>query len=165
MGAIGRRVAEIAEVFGCHVICFSASGKKYDTKYEQVDFEQLLKRSDILSVHAPLNAYTEKLMNEEAFSKMKESAFFLNLARGPIVDEQALTDALNQGKIAAAGLDVLEVEPMSLDSPLFQVEDQSKLFITPHIAWAAVETRMRCVEITVANIGRYLKDDSLNRVY
>ena len=165
MGAIGRMVAKIAEAFGCHVICCSASGNKYDTPYEQVDFSELLKRSDILSIHAPLNNHTDNLMNHAAFEKMKKTAILLNLARGPIVNEIDLAEALDTGKIAGAGLDVLSVEPISGENPLQNIQDSRKLLITPHIAWAATESRKRCVEETVNNIQRYMQKSSQNKVY
>ncbi|MDO4632934.1 MAG: D-2-hydroxyacid dehydrogenase [Eubacteriales bacterium] len=165
MGAIGRRVAEIAAVFGCHVICYSASGKKYDSAYEQVGFDELLERADILSVHAPLNEYTEGLMNREAFRKMKSSAIFLNLARGAIVDEEGLYQALEENDIAGAGLDVLCKEPMDSANPLLKIQDSGKLIITPHIAWAAKETRFRVVDEVVKNIQRFTDGDTKNRVY
>lgn len=165
LGAIGRRVAEIAEVFGCHVICYSASGGKYDSPYEQVEFEELLKRSDFLSIHAPLNEYTENLMTSEVFDKMKKSAILINVARGPIVNEQDLYEALTEGKIAGAALDVLKKEPMDPDNPLLKIQDSNKLIITPHIAWAAKETRFRVVDEVVKNIERFQNGDTTNRVY
>lgn len=165
LGAIGRKVAEIASAFGCKVICCSASGKIYDSPYEQVSFDELLKRSDVLSVHAPLNAYTNQIMDKGAFAKMKSSAIFLNLARGLIVNEQDLADALNNGEIAAAGLDVLAEEPMNPDNPLLNIQDSQKLFITPHIGWAATETRKRCVDEVCKNIRRFLDGDLTNRIY
>lgn len=165
LGAIGRRVAEIAEVFGCHVICYSASGGKYDSPYEQVEFEELLKRSDFLSIHAPLNGYTENLMTSEVFDKMKNSAILINVARGPIVNEQDLYEALTEGKIAGAALDVLKKEPMDPDNPLLKIQDSNKLIITPHIAWAAKETRFRVVDEVVKNIERFSKGDDTNRVF
>lgn len=165
LGAIGRRVAEIAEAFGCHVVCYSASGGKYDSPYEQVGFDELLKRSDFLSIHAPLNEYTENLMTAEVFDKMKPSAILVNVARGPIVNEQDLYDALIEGKIAGAALDVLKKEPMDPDNPLLKIKDSNKLIITPHIAWAAKETRFRVVDEVVKNIERFYKGDSTNRVY
>ena len=165
VGAIGRKVAEIAQAFGCHVICYSASGRKYDTEYEQVSLDEILSRSDILSVHAPLNQYTENLMTLDAFKKMKKSAIFLNLARGPIVNEADLYTALTEGDIAGAGLDVLSKEPMDPENPLLKIQDSKKLIITPHIAWAAKETRFRVVDEVVKNIQRYQKEDKTNRVY
>ena len=97
----GRKVAQIAEAFGCHILCYSASGSKYNTTYEQVGLDELLSRSDIVSVHAPLNAYTENLMTLENFRKMKKTAIFLNLARGAIVNEADLYTALTEGSIGS----------------------------------------------------------------
>ena len=165
MGAIGQRVAQLAEAFGCHVICYSASGSKYDLGYEQVDFDELLSRSDILSVHAPLNKHTENLMTLEAFRKMKKSAIFINVARGAIVDEEGLYTALKEDAIAAAALDVLVKEPMDPENPLLKIQDSGRLVITPHIAWAAKETRFRVVDEVAENIRRFMRGDEKNRVY
>lgn len=165
LGAIGRRVAEIASVFGCKVICYSASGRKYESPYEQVEFEELLERSDFLSVHAPLNIHTENLMTLEAFRKMKKSAIFINVARGAIVNEQDLYTALTEGEIAGAALDVLVQEPMNPENPLLKIQDSNRLIITPHIAWAAKETRFRVVEEVVKNIERFMNGETKNRVY
>lgn len=165
LGAIGRRVAEIAAVFGCHVICYSASGHRYESPYEQVEFEELLSRSDFLSVHAPLNSYTENLMTLDAFRKMKKSAVFINVARGPIVNEGDLYTALMEDEIAGAALDVLSKEPMDPANPLLKIKDSKKLLITPHIAWAAKETRFRVVDEVVKNIERFRCGDDTNRVY
>lgn len=147
LGTIGRRVADIAALFGAKVIYYSASGAPKQDGYEQVDFDTLLKTSDIISVHAPLNEYTENLVDASAFAKMKKSCIFLNLGRGPIVVEQDLADALDKGWISAAGLDVLCTEPMNADNPLLHIQDSRKLFITPHIAWASVEARTRLMQI------------------
>lgn len=156
LGTIGRRVADIAKAFGARVIYYSASGSPAQEGYEQVDFETLLATSDIVSVHAPLNEYTKDLMDREAFAKMKKTAIFLNLGRGPIVVEQDLYEALETGEIAAAGLDVLCEEPMSETNPLAKVKDSKKLIITPHIAWASVEARNRLMQIIVEQIREFL---------
>ena len=155
LGTIGRRVAEIAKVFGAKVIYYSSSGSPAQDGYEQVDFDTILQTSDILSVHAPLNEHTEHLMNAEAFSKMKPSAIFLNLGRGAIVIEQDLYDALENGTIMAAGLDVLSQEPMSADHPLLKFKDSRRLFITPHIAWASVEARTNLMNIIQGQIKEF----------
>lgn len=155
LGAIGRRVADIAKMFGCHVIYYSTSGKNDQPGYERVDFDTLLAESDIVSVHAPLDENTEDLMNAETFHKMKNTAIFLNLGRGPIVVEQDLADALQAGEIAAAGLDVLSVEPMAADNPLRAIKDSEKLIITPHIAWASVEARTRLMKLVEKNIREF----------
>lgn len=156
LGTIGRRVADIAKAFGARVIYYSASGSPAQEGYEQVDFETLLTTSDIVSVHAPLNEYTKDLMDKEAFAKMKKTAIFLNLGRGPIVVEQDLYEALETGEIAAAGLDVLCEEPMSETNPLAKIKDSKKLIITPHIAWASVEARNRLMQIIVEQIREFL---------
>ena len=164
MGAIGQKVAQIATVFGCKVICYSASGRTYDMPYEQVDFDTLLANSDILSVHAPLNEYTKGLMNYDAFCKMKTSAYFINVGRGPIVVEEDLARALEEDQIRAAGLDVLCVEPMPLDNPLLKFKDSSKIIITPHVAWATSEARQRCVDVVTENIKAFLRGEEKNVV-
>ena len=164
MGAIGQKVAQIATVFGCKVICYSASGRTYDMPYEQVDFDTLLAKSDILSVHAPLNEYPKGLMNYDAFYKMKTSAYFINVGRGPIVVEEDLARALEEDQIRAAGLDVLCVEPMPIDNPLLKFKDSSKIIITPHVAWATSEARQRCVDVVTENIKAFLRGEEKNVV-
>ncbi|MCC8029974.1 MAG: D-2-hydroxyacid dehydrogenase [Lachnospiraceae bacterium] len=156
LGAIGRRVADIAGMFGCHVIYYSASGSPRQKGYEQVDLDTLLETSDIVSVHAPLNESTQDLMNAEAFHKMKNSAIFINVGRGPIVVEEDLADALERGEIAAAGLDVLRTEPMTEDNPLRRFRDSTKLLITPHIAWASAEARARLMAILLEQVRDFL---------
>lgn len=157
LGNIGRRVADIAKVFGCRVIYYSTSGKNQQKDYERVEFDTLLRESDIVSVHAPLTADTEHLMNREAFAKMKKTAVFLNLGRGPIVVEEDLAGAIEQGVIAAAGLDVLCKEPMSADNPLLRIKDSNRLFITPHIAWASLEARTRLMQIIAGQIREFME--------
>lgn len=157
LGAIGRRVADIATAFGAEVIYYSASGAPAQKGYTQTDFDTLLSRSDILSIHAPLNEYTQGIMNMEAFRKMKPQAILLNLGRGPIVREADLAEALNAGEIQAAGLDVLDLEPMAADSPFLSVKDKDRLLITPHIAWAAVESRQRLMQIIAGQIEEFLR--------
>lgn len=156
MGNIGRRVAEIAKVFGCNVIYYSTTGKNQQQDFRRVEWEELLTQSDIISVHAPLTDATLNLMDAEAFAKMKPSAIFINVGRGPIVVEEDLCRALETGEIAAAGLDVLREEPMSKDNPLQRIQDSSKLVITPHIAWASVEARKRLMKIVEKQIEDFL---------
>lgn len=167
MGAIGSKVADIAEAFGCRVICYSASGGKYrlSGNRKQVDFDSLLKESDILSIHAPLNDKTKGLMDLEAFQKMKNTAVLINVARGPIVNQEALYQALTEDMIAGACLDVLTEEPMAENNPLIKIQDSRKLLITPHMAWAPVETRFRCRDEVVRNIEAFLAGEDRNRVY
>lgn len=157
LGNIGRRVADIAKLFGCRVIYYSTSGQNNQQEYERVAFDTLLAESDIISVHAPLDSNTEGLMNCTAFAKMKKSAIFLNLGRGPIVVEADLADALENGTIAAAGLDVLAVEPMSEENPLRRIKDSERLLITPHIAWASIEARTRLMKIIEGQIKEFFE--------
>ena len=157
LGNIGQRVADIAKLFGCHVIYYSTSGKNTKPGYERVSLEELLRSSDIVSVHAPLDENTRGLMNRKTFALMKREAIFLNLGRGPIVVEQDLADALNEGTIAAAGLDVLCVEPMQRDNPLRSIKDSGKLLITPHIAWASVEARTRLMKTIEKQIREFFQ--------
>lgn len=158
LGNIGRRVADIAKAFGCRVIYFSTSGRNNQQSYERVSFDELLAQSDIVSIHAPLDENTLGLMNKEAFSKMKQSAILLNVGRGPIINEEDLAEALENGTIAAAGLDVLSVEPMQPDNPLRAIKDSERLLITPHIAWAGVEARTRLMDIILHQIQAFFAD-------
>lgn len=155
LGNIGRRVADIAKSFGCHVIYYSTSGRNSQPGYERVSFDELLERSDIVSIHAPLDENTLGLMNQKAFAKMKSSAILLNVGRGPIINEADLAEALNNRTIAAAGLDVLSVEPMQPENPLRGIKDSERLLITPHIAWAGVEARMRLMDIILNQIKEF----------
>ena len=149
-------MAEIATCFGANVIYYSTSGKNHSDTYKEVDFETLLRESDILSIHAPLDENTMHLMDATALSKMKKSAILINVGRGPIVVEKDLADALENNVIAAAGLDVLDAEPMSPENPLLKIKDSTKLLITPHIAWAAVEARVRLMKIIEKQIEEFI---------
>ena len=164
MGGIGHKVASIAEAFGCHVIFYSASGKSTCTEYERVEFDELLHRSDILSLHCPLSDRTRNLIDLTALRKMKKSAILINVARGPVVNNADLYTALEEGSIAAAGLDVLEQEPITADNPLGKIKDSTKLIITPHMSWASTESRFRLVEETAQNIEAFLKGENRNIV-
>ena len=157
LGAIGHRVAEIASAFGCNVQYYSTSGKNHDDKVKEVSFDELLTTSDIVSIHAPLNDDTLGLMDHTAFSKMKKDSILLNLGRGPIVVEEDLCEALDNGSIAGAGLDVLSVEPMKKDSPFLKLQHPERVFITPHIAWASVEARRRLMKIIEGQIEEWMK--------
>lgn len=162
MGEIGQKVASIASAFGCNVQYYSTSGKNNHQDYKQVDFKTLLATSDIISIHAPLNKQTENLFNRDALDKMKKSAYLINVGRGKIVDEKALTDLLKTNQLAGAGLDVFENEPLNSDSPLLQVKDATKLIMTPHIAWAPIETRNRVIEEVCLNINGFITNNLRN---
>lgn len=159
MGAIGRRVADIAKMFGCRVLYYSTSGKNQQPGYERVDWDTLLRESDVISVHAPLTEETLNLVDAETFAKMKSTAIFINVGRGPIVVEQDLYEALESGQIAAAGLDVLREEPMSKENPLLKIKDSSRLMITPHIAWASVEARTRLMQTIESQVREFFSGE------
>nr|WP_314460107.1 D-2-hydroxyacid dehydrogenase [uncultured Clostridium sp.] len=164
LGEIGRGVARVAEAFGCRVIYYSTSGNNMNSSWERVDLDVLLNESDIISIHAPLNSATEYLIDEDALKKMKKSAILLNLGRGNIIREEALLKALETGEIGGAGLDVISAEPMLPDNPLLRMKDSTKLIITPHIAWATVEARRRCLYEVYENIVSYLRGEERNIV-
>lgn len=164
MGNIGRSVAKIAEALGCKVIFYSASGKSACTEYERVDFEELLARSDVLSLHCPLSDRTRHLMDAAAFEKMKRSAILINVARGAVVDTAALAKALQAGQIRGAGIDVFEKEPVRADDALLALQDTGVLQLTPHMAWASIEARTRCVTETCRNIEAFLNGQERNVV-
>ena len=164
MGNIGRSVARIAEAFGCKVIFYSASGNSTCTDYERVELETLLKEYDVLSIHCPLSDRTRNLINRDTLKLMKRNAILINVARGPVVNDADLAEALNNGTIAGAGLDVLGVEPMEKDNPLGLIKDSRKLLITPHMAWASVESRQRCFDEVFENIRAFMEGRERNRL-
>ncbi len=164
MGNIGRRVASLATAFGCKVIFYSITGKSTCKDYPQVDKDTLLAESDFLSLHCPLSDLSRNFIDGKAFGKMKKSAVLINVARGPVVDNVALYEALESGKIAAAGLDVLQKEPLETTNPLSRIKDSNRLIITPHLAWASVEARTRCVEGVFLNIEAFLRGEDRNVV-
>ncbi len=164
MGNIGKRVAKIAEAFGCRVIFHSITGKSTCTDYPQVDKDTLLAESDFLSLHCPLSDLSLNFIDAEALKKMKKTAVLINVARGRVVDNAALYEALVNGEIAAAGLDVVEKEPLEMSNPLSKLQDSNQLIITPHLAWASVEARTRCVQGVYDNITAFLRGEERNVV-
>lgn len=164
MGNIGKRVARIAEAFGCRVIFHSITGKSTVTAYEQVDKETLLRESDFLSLHCPLSDLSRNFIDGEALKKMKKSAILINVARGPVVNNSDLYEALVNGEIMAAGLDVLEKEPLEPSNPLSLLKDSNQIIITPHLAWGSVESRTRCVQETYRNVEAFLRGERRNIV-
>ena len=162
MGNIGSRVAKIASAMGCRVITHSLTGRKSGGEYESVDKDALLAQCDILSLHCPLSDLSRNFINADALRKMKNTAILVNVARGPVVNNEDLYHALENGEIAGAGLDVLEKEPMELTNPLSRIQDSSRLIITPHLAWASVEARNRCVEGIYLNLKSFVNGQSRN---
>lgn len=153
-GRIGKMVGQLAEAFGMKVLTYSR-------KQPVAEMETLFRRSDIISLHCPLTPQTEHLVNEKRLAWMKPTAFLLNTSRGPLIDESALAKALNEGRIAGAGLDVLAVEPPTADNPLLRAKN---CLITPHIAWATRAARSRLMEAVVENVRAYLTGESKNVV-
>ncbi|MBR5421145.1 MAG: hydroxyacid dehydrogenase [Lachnospiraceae bacterium] len=164
MGHIGRGVAKAVEALGCRVIWASASDTRRDEGYEQVSLSTLLSESDILSLHCPLNAKTKHIIDRDALHAMKNSALLINVARGPVVDNAALTEALKENEIAAAGLDVMEGEPLQKENPLCELLGDERLLITPHMAWASLEARQRVVYEACENIRAFMKGKERNRI-
>lgn len=183
-GKIGKAVAKIANAFGMNVLVYTRSyGRaleaaknsrgeiertmldgflnRTDNFVSYVSFENLLKHSDIVSVHCPLNAESENLFDAEIFGKMRKGAFFINTSRGPVVDEQALASALSSGRLSGAAVDVLRNEPMSKECPLFGIPN---CIITPHVAWAPKTTRQRLFSVVLQNLDSYVKGKPKNVV-
>jgi len=157
LGTIGRQVARIAESFGMEVIFYSTSGRNNHINYKRFELDDLLKSSDVVSIHAPLNANTRNLINYKKIKLMRPCAILLNLGRGGIVNEKELARALNENLIGAAGIDVMEQEPINADNPMLKLFDKEKILITPHMAWASKESRELLVEKIARNIELYMK--------
>ena len=154
MGTIGRKVAGVAVAFGMKVIYYSTSGTNHCKDYPALGLKELLQRSDVVTIHAPLNQRTLGLIGAEELSWMKPSAYLVNMGRGGIVDAEALAKAVDGGVIAGAALDVFAVEPLPAGSPLLKVSHPERFRFTPHTAWASVEARTRLVAAIAANISR-----------
>ncbi len=159
-GSIGKSVAKVADAFGMKVIVCTRT-KPEGCPYEFVSKEELFARSDYLTIHSPLTPQTKELVNKDTLALMKPTAVLINTARGGVVNEQDLADALNFGKIAAAGLDVLTVEPMKSDNPLLAAKN---CVITPHTAWASKEARQRLIGLVAGNIKAFLSGNPVNVV-
>lgn len=164
LGTIGQNVARLAREFGCRVVYYSTSGRNFSHEYQQVELSELLQQSDIISIHAPLNQNTMNLLTYKEMKMMKPHAILLNLGRGGIIKENDLARALNENLIGAAGLDVLQNEPITEDNPLLRLNHPEKLFITPHIAWASIEARCQLVHEIALNIQGFLQGSPRNQV-
>ncbi len=164
LGNIGKKVAKIAEAFGAKVVYYSTTGSNSNNEFSRVSFDELLSKSDIISIHAPLSKNTLGLINYEALCKMKSSAILVNMGRGPIVVEEDLARAIDEDKIRGAALDVFEVEPIKIDSALLTMKNKDRVILSPHIAWASVEARKRLFNEVVENIIAFYKGEIRNRV-
>ncbi len=165
MGAIGRAVADCAAAFGAEVCYSSISGAVRKEKYENVDLITLLTECDIISVHAPLNEKTMHLIGKKELKMMKKSAYIVNVGRGAVIDEKALAEAIDEGIIGGAALDVFTTEPPQADSPIMNIKNKERIVYTPHTAWSSVEARKRCISMTADNIDAFIKGESRNDVW
>ena len=163
LGRIGQNTAKIAQAFGMNVLAFDAfrnmNIESENCRY--AEFEEVLKKSDVISLHCPLFPETQGIVNKENISKMKNGVIIINTSRGPLVVEEDLRDALNSGKVYAAGLDVVSTEPIKMDNPLLQAKN---CFMTPHIAWAPKESRKRLMDIAVSNLEAFIIGKPINLV-
>jgi len=155
LGTIGKRVATIAQLFGARVLYYSTSGINNQTEFERVNLNELLANSDIISIHAPLNNATKNLFGITEFKKMKPKSILVNTGRGGIINESDLALALNQEYIAGAALDVFEQEPILSENPLLKISNPDKLILSPHIAWASIESRERLLKGILKNIREF----------
>ena len=156
LGNIGQKVAQIAKAFGAEVTYYSTSGKNTDQPYLLLGLEELLKTSDFISIHAPLNENTMALINYERIKLMKSSAILVNTGRGGIVNEQDLAEAIDEGLIRGAAIDVFETEPIPDNHPLLRIKNRERLVLTPHMTWSSLEARMNLIEGIKINIREFL---------
>ena len=162
LGHIGQRVAQIALAFGMKVKALtSKAAEALPAGVEKASLEELLSTADVLSLHCPLTDYTRHLMNADTLRQMKSTAILINTGRGPLVDDQAVADALAEGRLAAFCADVLTEEPPKADNPLLK---QPNAYMTPHIAWASKEARIRLLHVAAANVQAFLGGNPMNVV-
>jgi len=162
LGNIGRRMARIAEGFGMEVVFFSTTGRNNNINYRRFDLDTLLGTSDVVSIHASLTETTRDLINYEKIKLMRPCAILMNSGRGGIINEPDLARALNENIIAGACLDVLSTEPIKTNNPLLKVIDREKILITPHMAWASMESRARLIEGVARNIEQFKQDNTIS---
>jgi len=155
LGDIGRSFAKRAEAFDCEVVYYSTSGKNSNSEYKRVELDELLKTSDIISIHCPLNPQTQNLLNYENMKNIKDGAILLNLGRGGIINEADLAKLIDEKDIYC-GIDVVSVEPIEESNPLLKVKNKDRLLLTPHIAWASIEARSRLVGLVAQNIKEFI---------
>ncbi|MDR2564351.1 MAG: hydroxyacid dehydrogenase [Prevotellaceae bacterium] len=162
MGTIGKRSAEVGTAFGAEVVYYSTSGKNNSAPYQRVELDELIKTSDVIMVHAPLNKDTHQLINRPLLRTAKNTAYVVNTGRGMIINEAALVDAVVGGGIAGAALDVYDYEPLPKDGPIYTMplRFQNKFIFTPHIAWCSIEARTRLIQGVANNIKEYLNGDN-----
>ncbi|WP_201523521.1 D-2-hydroxyacid dehydrogenase [Aliarcobacter butzleri] len=155
LGEIGRNFAKKAKAFDCEVVYYSTSGKNSNSEYKSISLEELLKTSDIISIHAPLNENTKNLLTYENMKNMKDGAILLNLGRGGIINENELAKLIDEKEIYC-GIDVVSKEPIEESNPLLKVKNKNRLLLTPHIGWASIEARTRLVNMVAKNIEDFI---------
>ena len=160
-GNIGRKVAAVAAALGCRVLVYR---RKADPDYETVDLDTLLRQSDVVSVHLPLNDETRGILSREKIALMKKDAILVNVARGAVADEAALADAIEAGSLGGLGVDVYSAEPLPETHPYHRIMDKPNVIFTPHCAWGAQEARDRCVRMVAENIHAFGRGKRHNRV-
>ena len=160
-GNIGKAVAKVADALGARVI---VNKRTPTSERECVDIDTLCRESDVITLHCPLNDETRAIINADRLSLMKENTILVNEARGAVLDEEAVTEAVLSGKIAGFGCDVYSVEPFDKTHPYNKIKDAKNVVLTPHAAWGAYESRVRCINIIADNINAFLNDKTLNRV-
>jgi glycerate dehydrogenase len=156
LGNIGKRVAEVATAFGAEVSYYSTSGKNTDAPYPRLELEELLRTSDIISIHAPLNEQTKNLISLEELKLMKTTAIIANMGRGGIINEKDLAKAIDENLLSGAVVDVYEQEPIPANHPYLSIKNKTKFQLTPHLAWGSVEARKRLIALTAKNIEDFL---------
>ncbi|MDN5097409.1 D-2-hydroxyacid dehydrogenase [Aliarcobacter butzleri] len=157
LGEIGRNFAKKAKAFDCEVVYYSTSGKNNSNEYKSISLEELLKTSDIISIHAPLNENTKNLLTYENMKNMKDGAILLNLGRGGIINENDLAKLIDEKEIYC-GIDVVSKEPIEESNPLLKVKNKNRLLLTPHIGWASIEARTRLVNMVAKNIEDFIDE-------
>lgn len=160
-GHIGRKVIQIAQALDMNILVYTRTPREDEKGIRYVSLEELLKNSDYVSMHCPLTESTKHMINKESLSLMKPSAFIINTSRGALIDEAALIEALENGTIAGAGLDVQETEPPEEASPLYTMD---QILLTPHMGWKGLETRQRLVSILADNIKQFMEGNPINVV-
>ena len=160
-GGIGKRVAAAAEALGCRVI---VNKRTTTPEAECVSLDALIERSDIITVHVPLTDVTRGMIGREQLARMKDSVILVNVARGAVLDEAAVADAIEEGRLGFFGCDVYSTEPLPEDHPLYRVRNHHKVCLTPHMAWGAYESRIRCLEEIKKNIQTFLSGETRNRI-
>lgn len=161
LGNIGRKVGNIAREMGCRVLAYK---KTPVNDFECVDIDTLCRESDIISLHTPLNNETRHLINSDRLELMKKNTILINVARGAVIDEEAVTKAIETGKISGLGVDVYSIEPMQKDSPYQRILNYDNTIFTPHMAWGAKESRQRCIDEILLNIEDYLRGGKRSRI-